>query len=60
MVRPPLERPQPGGRAATSEEVTMPEPERDEYGRVCTSGAGTIPEEDRFEECDDEDDADGK
>lgn len=38
----------------------MPEPERDEYGRVCTSDAGTIPEEDRIEERDDGDDADGK
>lgn len=38
----------------------MPEPERDEYGRVCTSDAGIIPEGDRIEERDDEDDADGK
>ena len=41
---------EPGGDAAMSKEVEMPEPERDEYGRVCTSDAGPIPEEDRFEE----------
>ena len=46
---------EPGGDAAMSKEVEMPEPERDEYGRVCTSDAGPIPEEDRFEERDGED-----
>ena len=45
----------PAGYAAMSKEVEMPEPERDEYGRVCTSDAGPIPEEDRFEERDGED-----
>ena len=44
---------EPGGDAAMSKEVEMPEPE--EYGRVCTSDAGPIPEEDRFEERDGED-----
>lgn len=43
------------GNAATLKEANMPGPERDEYGRVCTSDAGPIPEEDRFEEPDGED-----
>lgn len=30
-------------------------PEKDELGRVCTSDAGPIPEEDRIEERDDDD-----
>ena len=46
---------EPGGDAAMSKEVEMPEPERDEYGRVCTSEAGPSPEEERVEERDDED-----
>lgn len=38
---------------AMTKEVTMPG--KDELGRVCTSDAGPIPEEDRIEERDDDD-----